>query len=95
VATVTLAGRQRGGSVRLSWAAKGAAGFRLKVSEDGGPARVLVSGTQTAAAFPLGPRHAYVFTVEAVDGGGAVVAGSSPYRVTPAGTAGARRLTAR
>jgi subtilisin family serine protease len=94
-ASVTLAGRQLGRSLRLTWSGQGAAGFRLKVSQDSGPARVLLSGASTATTFAIVPGHSYVFTVDAVDGGGAQVASSSPYRVTVSAPADLKRIAAK
>jgi subtilisin family serine protease len=90
-ASVRLAGRRLGESVRLTWAGKGAAAFRLSVAEDSGPARLLFSGGPTATSYAVSPGHTYVFTVDAVDAGGAALARSSPYRVSVAKTLRARR----
>jgi subtilisin family serine protease len=93
--SVRLAGRRLGRSVKLKWAAQGASAFRLKVSEDSRPARVLLSGASTVASYSLTPGHTYVFTVDAVDGGGTPVASSSPFRVAVSGPLLAKRIAAR
>jgi subtilisin family serine protease len=82
--TVKLAGRRVGNNVKLTWTAKGAAGFRLNVSEDSSAARVLLAGASTAASYSLLPGHTYVFTVDGVDGSGAPVGSSPPFRVAVA-----------
>jgi serine protease len=91
---VRIEGKQLGHNVRLSWASPGAAAFRLRVSEDGKPARVLLSGSSTAASCPVDPGHVYVFTVDAVDGAGSPVASSTPLRVAVAGPPLAKRIAA-
>jgi subtilisin family serine protease len=94
-ASVRLSGSRTGRRVRLSWAGRGAARYRLAVAEDGRPARTLLSGTSTTAAYSLVPGHVYVFTVDAVDDAGSRVATSSPYRVDVAPSPVQKRLAAR
>lgn len=79
---VRLRGRRLGRRVQLRWSGRGAAAYRLTVAEDGRPARTLQSGPATAASYALLSGHTYVFTVDAVDGSGASLASSSPYRVS-------------
>lgn len=81
-ASVQLAGRRVGRRVELSWHGIGASSFRLAVAADGGSPRVLMAGSTTSASYALTPGHVYVFTVAAVDGEGAPLASSSPYRVS-------------
>jgi subtilisin family serine protease len=83
-ASVKLAGRRVGYTVKLTWAGRGATAYMLKVSEDERPARVLLSGAGTAASYALSAGHTYVFTVDGLDGGGASVASSAPFRVAVA-----------
>jgi hypothetical protein len=54
------------------------------VSEDSSAARVLLAGASTAASYSLLPGHTYVFTVDGVDGSGAPVGSSPPFRVAVA-----------
>ncbi len=80
-ASVRLTGKRSGRNVKLTRSGKGAANFRLKVSQDSLPARVLLNGAGTAAAYTVTPGHTYTFTVDGVDGGGAAVASSAPFRI--------------
>ncbi len=91
---VRLAGRRVGRTVRLSWGGEGAAAYRLSLREDRRAPQVLSSGPATTASYSLAPGHTYVFTVEALDTGGAAVARSLPYRVD-AGRPAARNPAAR
>lgn len=83
-ANVQLTGERLGRRVKLRWSGSGATAYRLSVAEDNRPARTLMSGPSTGASYSLMPGHTYVFTVDAVDGAGARVASSSPYRVSVA-----------
>ncbi len=92
---VELDGSRRGRTVQLSWRGDGAAGYRLSVREDEGPARVLLSTTTaTSASYNLTPGHTYSFTVAAVDGSGLETATSAPYTVTVVHATASLRLAA-
>jgi subtilisin family serine protease len=82
VPTVSLAGNRSGLRVSLSWSSPGAVSYRLLVSRDGGPPRIVLgSTTATAASYRLEPGHSYSFTVTASDTWGLRVA-STPYAIT-------------
>jgi thermitase len=80
-ARVELRVRRTGRRVSLSWTGAGASTYRLAVAEDGHAARTLLAGATTEMSYSLLPGHVYVFTVAAVDGGGATLATSTPLRV--------------
>ena len=80
--TVVVAGVRTHSAVRLSWRGHGVSAFRVLVSEDGGPSRVVVGTTAaTTASVPLAKRHAYVFTVSGLGPDGRPVVGSAAYSV--------------
>ena len=80
---VALAGTREGRTLRLAWSSGGAASYRLSVSEDGGPARLLLDRTAaTSLDYDLTVGRSYSFTVMAMDAAGATVAASDPYAVT-------------
>ena len=79
---VSVTGSVSGARVALRWSSPFAARFRVSVSRDGAPARVLVaSTTDTSAAYDLEPGHRYAFTVTGIDAYG-VAAASAPFRVS-------------
>jgi len=73
-----------GSQARLNWQAKPALrSFRLLVATGGGPERVLIANTSEQAHAHTGKNGVTeVFTVEALDPSGAVVARSAPAVVT-------------
>ncbi len=79
--SVRLDASRRGNRLQLGWSGVGASSYRLKVSVDGGAPQVVSTGSQPSAAYTLAKGHAYAFTVDALDAGGAAVATSSPYSV--------------
>ncbi len=80
---VRLDGSRSGNRLRLGWSGVGAASYRLKVSVDGGAAQLVPTGPRPSASYTVLGGHAYTFTVDALDAGGAPVATSSPYAVGP------------
>jgi hypothetical protein len=79
---VEVDGARVGDTVRLTWRGHGVSTFRVAVSEDGGPSRVLVNETTaTEASFPLAGKRTYAFTVTGLAPGGAPAASSAPFRV--------------
>jgi subtilisin family serine protease len=95
-AHVPFVGHRAGSRVELFWTpTAGASAFALSVSRNGGPARpVGAASGALGASYPVAPGGAYSFTVTALDGSGAVVARSLPWRVTLPRAAAAVALSA-
>jgi subtilisin family serine protease len=65
---VTLSGTTAGTHVTLSWSSPRAVSYQLRVSEDGGPAQVLLgAATTTSWGYDLDRGHSYSFSVLGTD----------------------------
>lgn len=83
-AALRVDGRRAGTRVSLSWPAlPGATSFRVSVTQDGEPARVLTPATAaTAAAYSLAAGSSYTFTVAALGTAGEQLAVSPPWTIS-------------
>jgi len=77
-------GRRTGTRVALSWPPfAGAASFRVSISQDNEPERVLTPATtETSASYSLTAGSSYVFTVAAVGTAGEELSVSAPWTVS-------------
>lgn len=79
-----LNGRRTGTRVALAWPPlSGAVGFRVAVTQDGEPERVLTPATaETSASYSLAAGSSYSFTVTALGVAGEQLAVSAPWTVS-------------
>jgi subtilisin family serine protease len=83
-AVVLVSTAVRGDRIHLVWSSPAAAGFRVSLARDGGPARVIIPQTaRTDAWYRAAPGHSYLFGVEAIgaDGGTAASSWAAPVRI--------------
>jgi subtilisin family serine protease len=86
-AVVLVSAAVRGNRIHLVWSSPAAAGFRVSLARDGGPARVIIARTaRTDAWYRAALGHAYSFGVEAIgpDGETAADSWAAPVRIAGA-----------
>jgi subtilisin family serine protease len=79
-----VSGKRVGSRVALAWPTlAGAVSFRVSVTQDGSPERVLTpTTTETSASYSLSAGSSYSFTVAALGAAGEQLAVSAPWKVS-------------